>query len=77
MQQLGIQNLLSIFSLIFFIWLAFLAIQSVNWDQILQAHSNRYGKLLIVLLAIALGYLVNSAFINLLQSCQGIRLLFG
>ena len=76
MRQLGIQSLLSICGLIIFIWIGFVAIQSVDWDKILHPHSNNFGKLLIALVAVALGYLINQAFMSLLQAFQNLNLLF-
>ncbi|UQS82879.1 DUF1146 family protein [Bombilactobacillus folatiphilus] len=69
---MGIQNLLIIFSHLFFIWLAFLAVQTLDWDRVLHVHTNNWGKILIVFLAIALGYNVSSFFISFVQAFQNL-----
>lgn len=76
MKQVGIQSLLTLCSHIFFIWIAFLAIQTLNWDKLLHNHTNNLGKILITFLAIALGYTVSSFFINLIQTFQNLIFMF-
>ncbi|WP_181190205.1 DUF1146 family protein [Bombilactobacillus bombi] len=73
MKQIGIQNLLIIFSHIFFIWIAFLAVQTLDWDKILRPQiNNNLGKLLLIFVAVTLGYSVSSFFISLIQACQNL-----
>lgn len=77
MKQIGIQNLLIIFSHIFFIWIAFLAVQTLDWDKFLrpQIHNN-LSKLLLIFTAITLGYSVSSFFISLVQAFQNLFFMF-
>lgn len=77
MKQIGIQNLLIIFSHIFFIWIAFLAVQTLDWDKILRPQvNNNLGKLLLIFTAITLGYSVSSFFISLVQAFQNLIFMF-
>ncbi|MCX0278636.1 DUF1146 family protein [Bombilactobacillus mellis] len=77
MKQIGIQNLLIIFSHIFFIWIAFLAIQTLDWDKFLRSQvNNNLGKLLLIFTAITLGYSVSSFFISLVQAFQNLIFMF-
>ncbi|KJY48655.1 hypothetical protein JG29_10610 [Bombilactobacillus mellis] len=77
MKQIGIQNLLIIFSHIFFIWIAFLAVQTLDWDKFLRPQvNNNLGKLLLIFTAITLGYSVSSFFISLVQAFQNLIFMF-
>ena len=77
MKQIGIQNLLIIFSHIFFIWIAFLSIQTLDWDKFLRPQvNNNLGKLLLIFTAITLGYSVSSFFISLVQAFQNLIFMF-
>lgn len=77
MKQIGIQNLLIIFSHIFFIWIAFLAVQTLDWDKFLRPQvNNNLGKLLLIFTAITLGYSASSFFISLVQAFQNLIFMF-
>lgn len=77
MKQIGIQNLLIIFSHIFFIWIAFLAVQTLDWDKFFRPQvNNNLSKLLLIFTAITLGYSVSSFFISLVQAFQNLIFMF-
>ncbi|UQS83839.1 DUF1146 family protein [Bombilactobacillus thymidiniphilus] len=76
MKQLGFQSILIICSHLFFIWMAFLAVQTLDWNKFFHNRANNWSKVLIVLLAVTIGYTVSSCFINILQSFQNLIFMF-
>ncbi|AQW22255.1 hypothetical protein PL11_010085 [Lentilactobacillus curieae] len=75
MSMFGLQSLITLFMYIFFIFLAFWSINEIHIERYLPIRALP-GKLLIVLLSIALGYTVSSFFLSLIDNIRNLVFLF-
>lgn len=75
MTYMGVQSLITLVSHIFFICLAFWALQSLRTDTWIRKYHIPQARLLYVLVAIALGYTVSSFFIEFILSSQNLMYL--
>lgn len=67
-QGIGVTSLLTLISHFFFILITFRLLFAVRFDRLLKANHVRDGQLLIVFLAIAIGYNVSEFFISFMTS---------
>ncbi|WP_416353047.1 DUF1146 family protein [Agrilactobacillus fermenti] len=76
MKYVGIQAIYTVTSHIFFIVLSFWAIQSLRFDQIVKRDHIPQAQLILVFIAIAIGYNVSSFFISLVEQAHNFIFLF-
>lgn len=76
MNFIGIQALLSIFSHIFFILLSFWSLQALRPDTVIRKNHVPQGRILYLLVSIAIGYTVSSFFIEFILTSQNLIFLF-
>ncbi|WP_413627430.1 DUF1146 family protein [Fructilactobacillus vespulae] len=75
MALIGIQILLELVCQIFFIILAFWAIQGIHFERFLPIKEMQ-GKVLIVLVSISIGYLTSSFFLSFVSNLKNLSGLF-
>ncbi|ANZ58366.1 hypothetical protein BGL34_00295 [Fructilactobacillus lindneri] len=75
MNVFGIQALMGIICQLFFIILSFWAIQGIHFERFLPIQEKQ-GKVLIVLLSIAIGFLCSSFFLSFIDNIKNLTLLF-
>ncbi|WP_268913270.1 DUF1146 family protein [Lentilactobacillus sp. SPB1-3] len=71
MSMFGLQSLITLFLYIFFIFLAFWSINEIHIERYIPIRALP-GKLLIVLLSVALGYMVSSFFLSLIDNIRNL-----
>ncbi|GAY73803.1 DUF1146 family protein [Lentilactobacillus kosonis] len=71
MSMFGLQSLITLIMYIFFIFLAFWSINEIHIERYLPIRALP-GKLLIVLLSVALGYTVSSFFLSLIDNIRNL-----
>lgn len=76
MTYIGVQSLITLISHIFFICMAFWALQSIRTDTWIKKYHIPQARLLYVFLAIVIGYNVSSFFIEFILSSQNLIHLF-
>ncbi|MDO1604991.1 DUF1146 family protein [Lactobacillus sp. YT155] len=76
MQSIGLQGILTILSHLFFIWISFNALQSVDLNKFFKKGDPRKAQIVYLFLGIALGYTVSSFFISLITASQNLQFLF-
>ena len=64
--EYGIEAIVSIFSHLIFITLAWWALQSINFEKFLRANRVFQARLLYILLSIAIGSIVSNFFLDYL-----------
>lgn len=72
MKQLGISALLNIISNFAFIFIAFKGLQSLRLDLYVAKNKQEAFKLVLVLVATALGFLVSQFFLNFIDSIRNL-----
>ena len=75
MNIFGIQALIDVVCQIFFVLLAFWAIQGVHFERFLPIQEKQ-GKVLIVMSSIAIGFLCSSFFLSFIENIKNLTLLF-
>ncbi|KRN29315.1 hypothetical protein IV38_GL000198 [Lactobacillus selangorensis] len=76
MRILGLQALVTIISHLGFILLSFRGLQALRFDQILKKNHDFEGRLIIVFLAIAIGFTVSTFFLNIVDQSRNLLFLF-
>jgi uncharacterized integral membrane protein (TIGR02327 family) len=71
----GQQALISIISHLFFIAIAWWALQSVNYEKFLRAHHVFQARVLFVMLSIVIGSIVSNFFLDYLLWSQQLPLI--
>ncbi|WP_409022310.1 DUF1146 family protein [Dellaglioa sp. P0083] len=72
MNTVGIQSLVTLMSHLMFIGIAFWAIQGLRIDRFFPQSSQQRIKVLIVLLAILLGYTSSAFFLNFIDNVRNL-----
>ncbi|MFD1671254.1 DUF1146 family protein [Agrilactobacillus yilanensis] len=70
MKIVGLQAVYTAFSHIFFIVLTFWAIRSLRFDALIKRDHVPQAQLILVFLAIAIGYNVSSFFLSLVEQAH-------
>ena len=76
MSSIGVMAMVSILSHILFIYIAWVAIQSIHIDKFIKKHRVMEARLLVICLAIIIGSLVSRFFLDILQWSQDLIYLF-
>ena len=76
MQQIGIHAIVSIFTYLIMIGLAFRAVQSLRLEKIFKKGHNFEIQLFLIFIAIALGFLVGQFFVTLIDQSLYLKVLF-
>ncbi|MCJ7840580.1 DUF1146 family protein [Lederbergia sp. NSJ-179] len=76
LENLGQQALINIFSHLFFIGIAFIALQALHFDKFIRVNRVFQARLLYVLLTIVIGATVSNFFLDYLHWSQQLQLLF-
>lgn len=76
LENLGQQALINIISHLFFIGVAFFALQALHFDKLLRGNRVFQARLLYILLTIMIGSAVSNFFLDYLYWSQQIQLLF-
>lgn len=75
-EDLGQQALINIMSHLFFIAIAFYALQALHFDKFIRANRVFQARLLYVLLTIVIGTTVSNFFLDYLYWSRQLQLLF-
>ncbi|USS85144.1 DUF1146 family protein [Fructilactobacillus myrtifloralis] len=75
MNGFGLQALISIISQLFFVILAFWAIQGIHFERFVPIKEQQ-GKVLLVLLALGLGSLSSNFFLSFIDNLKNLQFLF-
>jgi len=75
-QGIGIDALLTIFSHFVFIIIAFRALQALRFDKLLKPNHVRESQVLLVLFAVALGFMTSQFFLSLVTAAKNLAYLF-
>lgn len=67
---LGIMSLIRVLCHLFFIYISFTAIQSLRLDRFFNSDQQRGIQILIVLLAISVGYLTGEFFLSFIDNVR-------
>ncbi|NLI67567.1 MAG: DUF1146 domain-containing protein [Bacilli bacterium] len=76
MLTIGYFSLISLFSHIFFIYVTWIAIQSVNFEVFIRKNHVREARLLIILLTIVIGSTVSNFVLDIIRWSQDLVYLF-
>ncbi|MBO0991556.1 DUF1146 family protein [Bacillus sp. SD088] len=77
LENLGQQALINIISHLFFIGIAFIALQALHFDKLLRGGNRVFqARLLYVLLTIVIGSTVSNFFLDYLDWSKQLQLLF-
>lgn len=76
MNFIGIQAIATLISHIFFILIAFWALQAVRIEKIIRKYHVTQARILYLFIAITIGYTVSSFFIEFILSSQNLIFLF-
>ncbi|KRK74131.1 DUF1146 family protein [Lacticaseibacillus nasuensis] len=74
-QGLGLSGAVTLISHFVFIMISFRLLTAVRFDKFLRPNHVRESQLLMVFIAIALGYLVSEFFLSLISSARALPLL--
>lgn len=69
---LGINAALTLVSHLVFIVISFRLLFALRFDRLLKAHHERDGQLLMMFIAVGLGYLVSSFFLSIVAAAQNL-----
>ncbi|ALX88774.1 DUF1146 family protein [Lacticaseibacillus paracasei] len=75
-QTIGLNGAITIVSHFVFIMLAFRALNALRFEQFIKANHVREEQVLLLFIAVALGFLVSSFFLSLLQAALNLPKLF-
>ncbi|USS87704.1 DUF1146 family protein [Fructilactobacillus hinvesii] len=75
MNGFGLQALISVISQLFFVILAFWAIQGIHFERFLPIKEQQ-GKVLLVLMALAIGSLSSNFFLSFIDNLKNLQFLF-
>ncbi|MFD1430481.1 MULTISPECIES: DUF1146 family protein [Lacticaseibacillus] len=75
-QSMGLSGLVTLLSHFFFITLTFKLLLSLDMNKWFKPHQVRASQLLVMFLAIAIGYNVSEFVLSLVQSAQSLPLIF-
>ena len=75
-QTIGLNGVITIVSHCVFIMLAFRALNALRFEQFIKANHVREAQVLLLFIAVALGFLVSSFFLSLLQAALNLPKLF-
>lgn len=76
MLSIGFFSLIGMISHIFFIYITWIAIQSVNFDQIIRKNRVTEARVLIIFITIAIGTTVSRFVLDIIQWSQDLVYLF-
>lgn len=76
MQTVGIQGIITILSHVFFIWISLTLVQMIDTSKFIRKGDPRRAQLLMMFIAIALGFTVSSFFIDIITASQNLKFLF-
>ncbi|MCR2821379.1 DUF1146 family protein [Lederbergia panacisoli] len=76
LEDLGQQALINIISHVFFIGIAFFALQALNFEKLLRANRVFQARLLYILLTIVIGSVASNFFLDYLNWSRQLQLLF-
>lgn len=76
MNFIGIQAIATLISHIFFILVAFWALQAIRVEKIIRKYHIMQARILYLLISIAIGYAASSFFIEFILSSQNLIFLF-
>lgn len=77
MLTIGYFSLIAIFSHIFFIFITWIALQSINFEIIIRKNHVREARLLVILLTIFIGSTVSNFVLDIIRWSQDLVYLFG
>lgn len=72
MKYVGLVALTTIISHIVFIYIAFWAVQGLRLDRYVPEERQRFVRVVIVLVAVALGYATSSFFLNIIDNIRNL-----
>ena len=75
-QTIGLNGAITIVSHFVFIMLAFRALNALRFEQFIKANHVREAQVLLLFIAVALGFLVSAFFLALLQAALNLPKLF-
>jgi len=76
LENLGQQALINLISHLFFIGIAFFALQALNFEKFLKANKVFQARLLYILLVIVIGSAASNFFLDYLYWSRQLQLLF-
>ncbi|MBS4218914.1 DUF1146 family protein [Bacillus sp. FJAT-49711] len=76
LEDLGQQALINIFSHLFFIGIAFFALQALNFEKLIRANRVFQARLLYILLTVVIGSIASNFFLDYLNWSRQLQLLF-
>lgn len=76
MITIGYFSLISLFSHIFFIYITWMALQSINFEIIIRKNHVREARLLVILLTIFIGSTVSNFVLDIIRWSQDLVYLF-
>lgn len=74
MEIIGLQSLITLLTRLFFIAISFWALQSLRIDHLFRKGHSQQVRVFYILLAIVIGYLVSSFFLDFLTHSQNMIL---
>lgn len=76
MNSIGITAIVSMFSHVLFIYIAWVSLQALNVEKFVRKHKVTEARLFFILVAIALGTLVSNFVLDILRWSQDLIFLF-
>lgn len=76
MTSIGFFSLIGIFSHVFFIYLAWIAIQSINIDYFIRKGKVNEARMLMIFVSIVIGTMVSNFVLDILRFSQDLIYLF-
>lgn len=74
MDYIGVQSLITIFSHLFFIGLSYWTLQTLRMDHFFKKGHPQQLRVILVLIAVAVGYLASSFFLDFMTHSQNLLL---
>lgn len=76
MKIVGLQGILTILSHLFFIWISINLVDTLDIKKFIKRDNSKRVQLLLMFIAIMMGYTVSSFFISIITSAQNLKFLF-
>ncbi|GKQ42879.1 hypothetical protein RD055328_08020 [Companilactobacillus sp. RD055328] len=76
MQSIGLQGIITIISHLFFIWISLNLVSMIDTSKFIKRGDPKRAQLLMMFIAITLGFSVSSFFISVINASQNLKFLF-
>jgi len=76
MISIGYMSVIGMISHVFFIYITWIGMQSINFEYFVRKNREKEARLLIIFLTVAIGSLVSNFVLNIIQWSQDLIYLF-